>query len=339
MTKNNRFIMMIVLLLCACSEPIELPTASPLTISQQARDSISNIQTGKLKVIIDRDIHLTNNELDRPLELTIFYPEPADQYPVILFSHGNFSSKDKYDNVITHWVSHGYVVIAPNHQDCCSMVSGIFNSLWYGNYGLVEQRILDMQFLLKNLEQLESITPKLSDRMNTNNLALAGHSFGGFTAQQFGGAGVFNPEDNRYHYVQDDRISAIVALSPPGPMFDVITKDSWHQLNTPMLLTTGTWDFDGRFFPTWQVHKMSFDTAKPDNKFALVVQGADHYLGNLICRPEREQAPQYDALAIVNATTTSFLNKFLKGMQSEDIAQQFNDIDDITLGFAQIFSR
>ena len=52
---------------------------------------------------------------------------------------------------------------------------------------------------------------------------------------------------------------------------------------------------------------MSFETSLPGGKYALVVQGADHYLGNLICRTGKDAEPQRHALMMVRAATTAFI--------------------------------
>ncbi|WNC72142.1 hypothetical protein RGQ13_18780 [Thalassotalea psychrophila] len=337
---NQLFItLMLTIALTACGEPPILPPAKPLSASQEQLQQIPNIDKGQHQVVTIRDIILFNADTERELELSAFYPRIGENFPLILFSHGNFSSKDKYDKIIEHWVSHGYVVVAPNHQDCCGMVSGIFNSLWYGNFGLVEQRMIDFKFLLGNLTQIEQKHPAFKNKANFNNIAATGHSFGAFSAQQYGGAGLYEPDTDKYHYINDDRIKAIVALSPPGPMFDVITKDSWNNLAKPMMLTTGTWDVDSQFFTEWQMHKMSFDKAKHNDKYALITQGADHYLGNLICRPEKEQPPQTDALNMVNAATTSFLNAYMKRTKRDSMFLDFNDLAELTNGFSIIEKR
>ncbi|TKB46043.1 alpha/beta hydrolase family protein [Thalassotalea mangrovi] len=328
-----------VLMVLACSEPPVLPEAKPLQASAEQLAQIPFRSAGELQIKINRDIELYNQDLNRPLSLTAMYPAQGEDYPLVIFSPGNFSNKDYYDAVLAHWVSHGYVVLAPQHEDCCGMVNGIFNSLWYGEFGLVEQRILDINFLLSQLSNLAQQIPELHNKFDEDNIAMAGHSFGGFTAQQFAGAGTYNPDDGQYHYYQNPDIKAVVALSPPGPMFDVITKDSWHSVKGPMLITTGTWDVDGRFFKTWDVHKMSFDTASDANQYALVIEGADHYLGNLICRPEREHAPQTDALTMVNAATTAFLHRYLKADEDTATLLEADTLTTLTQGFAYIESR
>lgn len=325
--------------LVACSEPPVLPAATPLQINSKQLAQINFIETGNLDITSVKNIIINDTNNEREIELNVYYPSTGDNYPLVLFSHGNFASNEKYDKVINHWVSHGYVVVAPNHQDCCGMVSGIMNSLWYGNFGLITERMKDFSFILDNLELISQQQPDFNGKADLNNIAATGHSFGAFSAQQFGGAGTYNTDDEQYHYFKDERIKAIVAISPPGPMFDEITKDSWQQVSTPMMVTTGTWDMDASFFPQWQLHKMSFDTALANDKYALITQGADHYLGNLICRPEREQASQTDALNMLNASSTAFLNAYLKNDESSLAFIKSKKLNELTSGFSVLEQR
>ena len=234
-------------LLLACGEDVVLPPAEPLAASDAELAQIYNIESGPYGVEVVRDLSMNNPGRDRDIELSVFYPDAAQVFPLVLFSHGNWSNKDSYDRVINHWVSHGYVVIAPNHLDCCGAVSGIFNSVRYGQLGLIDERMADLVYLLDHLDQLEQQVPAIKGKIDRQNIAAAGHSFGGFSAQQFGGAGTFDPDQDKYIFYRDKRIKAIVAISPPGPMFDVITENSWVELDKPMLLTTGTWDSNAQF--------------------------------------------------------------------------------------------
>lgn len=330
----------LILSLCmlGCSEP-ELTAASPLSAEPGLLSQIPYLQQGRLTVVSKRELVLPATEDHRELAISLFYPQQGEQYPLIFFSHGNWSSKDKYDKVIQYWVSHGYVVVAPNHLDCCSRVNGILNSVRYGNFGLIEQRVKDFRYLLDKFSLLEELEPDLKGKADLKQIALAGHSFGAFTAQQFGGAGSFNTDDNSYHFYKDDRVKAIVALSPPGPMFDEITAQSWQQLSTPSFNSTGTWDIDKYFFTQWQLHQMAFDTAVAGHNYSLVTQGADHYLGNLICRPEREVAPQQDALMLLNASSTAFLAAYLKQDPKARVFLQSRQLHQLTAGFSSLDYR
>ncbi|MCB1700925.1 MAG: alpha/beta fold hydrolase [Pseudomonadales bacterium] len=321
--------MSLCLLLClgACGEDPELPPAQALTTDPQLLQQLYGAQTGPLGVVSARGLQLDERDGERALEFNLYYPDTGTGYPLLLFSHGNWSNKDSYDAVIEHWVSHGYAVIAPDHLDCCGAVSGILNSLRYGQLGLIEGRVHDMQRLLARLPEIEKLQPAFAGKSDPARLGLAGHSFGAFTAQQFGGAAALDPDTEKYQTYLDERVGAIVALSPPGPMFDTITAESWLQLSTPTLVTTGTWDIQPTFWPDWQMHLMSFETAVAGDKYALVTQGADHYMGNLICRLEREETPQDDALLMVRIVSTAFLDAYLK---NDATARAFIDSDQLT---------
>lgn len=327
----------IVFILQACSPDVELPVASPL--SATARQLAALYKFGYGPLLTQTTQVSLSLEDEGKLALTATYPDADGTFPLLIFSHGNWSTKDKYQGIIKHWVSHGYIVLSPNHDDCCSMIQGIFYSVWYGQLGLIERRVESVKLLMDNLDLVEAAIPALEQKIDRDRIALAGHSFGAFTAQQFIGAGVFDPHVGRFKYYRDDRIKAVVAISPPGPMFDSITEKSWMEVDRPMLVTTGTWDVNASFWPDWRLHKMSFDTAKPDDKFAVVIQGADHYFGNLICRPERDALPQKNALKMLNTTAVAFLDAYVKDKR---VAKEFlksGELDVVTANFAVIEQR
>lgn len=330
------------LLMVACSEDVVLPEAKPLQATEQQLAQLYKLETGPYAVLMRKDIVFggaDDSEQVRALAVSVSFPDAPGSFPLLLFSHGNWSDRDSYDRVISHWVSHGYVVIAPDHLDCCSMFSGIVNSVRYGQFGLIDERMKDFSFLLDNLDRLQDSVDGLAGKIDSSRIAATGHSFGAFSAEQFGGAGTFNPGTQSMVYYRDERIKAIVALSPPGPMFDVINDQSWLELNTPTLVTTGTWDSNAQFWPDWRLHKMSFDTAKKGHNYALITQGADHYLGNLICRQAREQTPQHDALKMLNSTSTAFLDAYIK---DDPVARAYIDSEILaaaTGGFSIIQRR
>ena len=276
---------------------------------------------------------------DRELDVNIYFPEAEGKYPLLLFSHGNWSDKDSYDVVIQHWVSHGYVVIAPNHLDCCNMLMGLVNSIRYGQMGLVEARIDDFIFMLDHLDEVEGSSQGLAGKIDATRIAATGHSFGAFTSQQFAGAGITDIDNGKDVFFRDERIKVVVAISPPGPMFDMITEKSWLAVDKPMLVTTGTWDSEPTYFPDWRVHKLSHDTAMTGEQYALITQGADHYLGNLICRLERKEAPQHDALKMINATTLAFLDAYLKDNPEGKAFINDDTLSSVTGGFSILERR
>ena len=54
-------------------------------------------------------VRQSDDERDKDLHLRITYPAENGRYPLIVFSHGASGSKDNYQPLVKHWVSHGYV--------------------------------------------------------------------------------------------------------------------------------------------------------------------------------------------------------------------------------------
>ena len=331
--------LLLIMLTAGCGEDAPLPPAHPLAVSNSVIDKLYAANPGPHAQSAARDLLLAGDSDQRDITLNVYFPTQGEAFPLLLFSHGNWSDKDSYDRIIEHWVSHGYAVIAPNHLDCCSAVQGIFNSLRYGQLGLITGRVADLSRVLEELPAIEALAPTFAGKSDSAKLAVTGHSFGAFSAQQFGGAGAFDPDTERYLLNRDPRVKAIVAMSPPGPMFDTITAGSWQHLQTPTLVSTGTWDVQPTFWPDWRSHLLSWETAIPGDKYALVTQGADHYLGNLICRTEREATPQTDALRMVQIGTTAFLDAYLKDNTNARAFLEGDTLTEKTAGFSRLDTR
>ena len=325
----------------ACSKPAVQPPVEPLNASAEQLASIPNLNRGSYQVT--KSPALEWQVAGRELRLRIVQPQPTSTnsgpFPLVVFSHGFASDIDKYDALFEHWASHGYIIIAPYHLDGGGSLRGIFNSVRYGTENLIAARVDDMRLILDHLDKLDELQTGLSQHIDREHIAAAGHSFGAFTAQQFGGAAGVNPDNGERLEGRDSRITAVLAISPPGEMFDLINDQSWLQMDTPMLATTGTWDVDGHFVTDWKQHTLSYHTAKPGQNWLLVVQGADHYLGNLICRPERDEAPQTNALKMVNAMAVTFLDAQLKAEKPEQLFLSGDSLAKLTNGFAALSQR
>lgn len=325
--------------LTACGDPAPPQPVITPSVSQQTLDELVGVTRGPYPV--SEQQFTLERETGRDVPLRIFYSECGPSCPVVVFSHGFGSGNSEYSRVLRHWASHGMVVVAANHADSGGLLYGIFSSLRYGQLGLMEVRIADLKLVL---DQLAAIAVRIDRPLDQQRIIAAGHSFGAFSAQQLIGAGAFNPETERMEYVEDPRILAAVALSPPGPMFDQITEQSWKQVRKPMLITTGTRDAEPRFWPDWRIHKLSFETSLPGSKYALVVEGADHYLGNLICRTDNEAEPQTHALMMVNAVSTVFISAQFAAVEAGrgnggGLILSANYLHDLTKGFATVEIR
>lgn len=324
------------LLTAACSSAPELPPAQPLQASDEQLAQLPALSPGPYSVSA-RNAPWSVQE--QALTLRVVRPIREGRYPLLLFSHGFASDIDQYDALLRHWASHGYISIAVRHPDAGGTINAIWASLRLGNEALVARRVQQLRAVLDHLPSIDRAEPGLLQRIDESRIAAAGHSFGAFSAQQLGGAAAVIPESGVRIEGRDPRIQAVVALSPPGEMFDIINEQSWLQMDTPMLATTGTWDVDGRFVTQWRQHALSFETAPPGDKHLLVVEGADHYLGRLICRTNRDAPPQRDALRMVQVASTAFLAAQLRDQSAGWERLLAGGLAGFTGGFAQLEHR
>src|SRR5579859_288226 len=99
--------------------------------------------------------------------------------PLLVFSHGSGGTPTNYSQILTYFASQGYVVAAPEHQDCpsnCSQAQFTAETT---------QRPLDIRATLDQMLALNSSQDEvLHNLINPSRVGIAGQSFGGWTAVQ-----------------------------------------------------------------------------------------------------------------------------------------------------------
>lgn len=214
----------------------------------------------------------------------------------IHFSHGAASSPWKYARLLEPLCAAGYEIWAPLHVDSTEHpATNEFKGMasWAA-------RLQDMQ--------------ALSSIANSNYIAM-GHSYGGLVSLTLGGARPTAPVEWRDR-LRDSAVSVVVALSPPGPLPGFVDAQAYSSLEVPALIQTGDRDIPlGWEGARWQDHLVAFDAAKATgSRYALVLEGVDHYFGSAICRPELPVPPQLSMLS----NTVEIIELFL-------IAHAFGD--------------
>ena len=71
---------------------------------------------GPHRVLTIDQLVLHDAARNKDLPLKIYYPEGAGPFPVIVFSHGLYASKDTYWALAQYWASYGYACIHPSHD-------------------------------------------------------------------------------------------------------------------------------------------------------------------------------------------------------------------------------
>jgi len=277
--------------------------------------------------MLDSTIHTEHNE---KLNVRVTYPvDVSGDLPLIVFSHGSFLTADTYHQLTDNWVSQGYIVANPTHLDTGGFKAGMKAQKKYGNDWLTASRVLDMKATADQVSSILLQAEGFEGNVINNNYIAAGHSYGALSAQILGGATLQRQGDASRKIpksLNDNRVSAVIAFSPPGTMGERLTAQAWTELNTPQLVITGTKDVLPPFWPDYKMHQISYESAQPGNNYLLVLKDVDHYFGNLIGRLDKQEDPKTQALQNASSISLHFAQIYLNNN-----TQQITDFADIEL--------
>jgi predicted dienelactone hydrolase len=105
----------------------------------------------------------------------------ADAYPLVILSPGFSIGASTYAWLAEHLASYGFVVIAPEHQE---HMDSELNGLWQAAI----TRPQDIATVLAYIDEQVGSGRPLEGLIDTEMVAVVGHSYGGYTALAAGGA-------------------------------------------------------------------------------------------------------------------------------------------------------
>ncbi|MEM9195252.1 MAG: alpha/beta fold hydrolase [Myxococcota bacterium] len=226
---------------------------------------------------------------DRELELRAHYPIGEGPFPLIVFSHGVWGSREHYTAFAQHWASEGYVVILPQHvDDDASMGEGTPFDDW-------PERVGDITATLDELEQLAVRAPELAGRIDPSRVGVAGHSFGSYIAQLVAGVQIRTSFGGPATRVADPRVAAVLVLAPQGPGSQ-LADDAWDTLEIPVMSMTGSRDYGRLRFGedvAWRLEP--FRRARSTQKYLTFVSGLWNDYGGATETLLRPQIEEYRA--------------------------------------------
>ena len=289
------------------------------------------------------EFSLKFEELNKQLPVRISYPVGKTRFPVIVFSHGNGSKGDMYKGFTDYWASHGYVVIQPTHMDSTSLgfktKRDNMREMYQQILQVTDTRRQDMSFIVDSLDLIETIVPDLKDKLDRTKLVAAGHSMGAATAMIVAGMTLLNPMDGYAETSDETRFKVLLMISDPGTMA-LMPKEPWKGIRVPTLISTGTKDFSdvgsGRINAPFKYKIPDSFTRSLSPHHYVLIEGADHYLGGLICRTDVPGPPQHEALRIAAATSVTFLDAYVKNDLDAWRSMRFGDLNAATKGKATL---
>lgn len=213
----------------------------------------------------------------RDLAVCVYRPAgEGETFPAVVFSPGCSIPTDHYTYLGQHWASNGYVVALLGYPDSdLAFLKGCLNlqTRWktLEDPAIGRRRLQDVSFAIDQLET----DPSLRDVVDIERIGVGGHSLGALSAMAAVGmrVGVQDAPDSR---IDDPRVKAAVALSPPAPALWGLTEDSLRTIDRPCQTIMGTLDVDFvvTFHPTER--RIAFDNSDGPDQFLVTLLGAVH---------------------------------------------------------------
>jgi pimeloyl-ACP methyl ester carboxylesterase len=263
-------------------------------------------------------------------EVAVFFPRGVTSARPIVFSHGALSSPMTYRELISQWVSQGYVVLAPQHDDAIIEqgptirktnvrepsewpISALLQdpSAW-------EKRVQSCRACLDIADMVEGFT---GVKLDLSRPVVAGHGYGAYIAMTLLGATVTGPDGKPMSF-HDPRFFSGIFMSPQGPGVMGLTDGSWKDLAAPGLFLVGENDLDFTGQPC-EVKAKAYQLSHPGYKHLGILKGgtANSFSGQM-ARSNEGEARLFEA---IRAMTTAFVRAYADYDQAafKDMTTQF----------------
>lgn len=228
-------------------------------------------------------------------------PNTESTYPLIVFSHGYGANPEWYHQLAEHLASQGTVVLAPQHSE------------YYWEEDIIASSVARPADISATIDFAEGNV--LGGIIDAERVAVAGHSYGGYTALAVGGAridltaleercaGEFHPINRTFFcgpFVdhgqeladelgldsvpaglwprqRDDRVDAIIAMAGDAYLFG---KEGLAAVDIPVFLLGGTGDSGTPW--EWGAG-LAWDNVSSSTKTLVAFEGAEHMLPATSC--------------------------------------------------------
>ncbi len=240
-------------------------------------------------------------------------------YPLVVWSPGFIANAAWNSNLLEHYASYGFIILSPEH------IEGLYASDFASNPMVLSDlwktsidRPLDIKQTLDYAEQLTAAGGELAGLIDMQHVAVAGHSYGGYTTLAMAGAqydlAAFNarcaqlPADDPntvlctsivpkeaemaaranldpmpqdlWPSMGDVRVTAILPMAGDSWIFD---KAGLAKITIPMMAMGGTADTSTPYL--WGA-KPAYDNASSAQKALVTFIGSEHMIFTTPCANE-----------------------------------------------------
>ena len=152
-------------------------------------------------------------------------PVAAGQFPVVVISHGSGGNRLGYLTLAQALAEAGCIVLMPEHFG-----NNRDDNFLEGKTRNLELRPRHISLCIDDIAGNEI----LADAVLADQVAVIGHSMGGYTALAVAGGQVWNAAKRKVPVLRDDRVRGLVLMAPATAWFTPDT--SLADVTTPMLI-------------------------------------------------------------------------------------------------------
>jgi dienelactone hydrolase len=239
--------------------------------------------------------------------------------PVVVVCHGLGGDQHGYAALSGHLASHGYAVLHPQFLDSLPIartalgLDGMTEQNWRTDKharAAMLSMLFDPAHGRSRAARLRAVLASLAGqsvlpaRLRPDQVIVAGHSFGAYTAQFVLGARLTgNGLDDVGQ--ADPAVGGGLLMSPQGSGDRGLTARSWDAVTAPLLVLTGTRDLGphGEGL-TWR--REPFDSARSRLRHLAVVRDGDHQLGGMPLPEAASPAAETAVRAALCAVAAAF---------------------------------
>jgi predicted dienelactone hydrolase len=173
-----------------------------------------------------------------PFDVSPDAPIAEGRFPLVVVSHGNGGSHLVYRTITTHLARNGYVVAQLEHPG-----NNRNDNRLEGTYENLVNRPRHVRIAIDAV----SSDPELGAHVRTDEVAILGHSMGGYAALAVAGGIPWTKEGKRVEVEPDPRVRALVLMAPGTAFY--FPPDSLRDVTVPILMLTAEHD---PVTPRWQ---------------------------------------------------------------------------------------
>jgi predicted dienelactone hydrolase len=137
-----------------------------------AKDYAREIERTPLKINTIPELVLHDAKRNKDLRVRINCPQDGGPFPIVVFSHGAWGSKDGHVLLTELWASRGFVTIQPDHADSRALGVKVGDQSVFRDW---QSRPADVSFILDSLAEIETKVPELKGKLDAKRIGMSGH--------------------------------------------------------------------------------------------------------------------------------------------------------------------